>query len=348
MKVGIVTVYNSLNCGSFLQSYALQTILEQMGYEAFFVDAKTRKPLKVTVAKAINALKKFDFSLCIYLFQEYFSYYRALKLLNVDHNTLDNKETYYVLGSDEIWNVKRLQMKEFPIFWGEGLPLDRCISYAPSINNSKADDFYDISSFQHNIRQLHAVSVRDNISYSELKKIFPELGISICCDPTVLLEKKDYDVLDKHIGQGEFVFVYDYDRKREKENEAIIRFANEKGLKLVIMGEQSWGDVRIPRDPYSFISLIRSAKYVITGTFHGTMFSILNGKQFASIARTNKKIYEILDEYGLSDRVFDQDGNKTLTEILDTPYDLSKVKEILEIKKHRGKAFLQEALKMEK
>ena len=348
MKIGIVTVYNSLNCGSFLQSYALQTILNRMGYDAYFVDAKTRKPLKITVAKVMNALKKFDISLCIYFLKEYISYYKAHKLLNIGMGPSDHGETYYILGSDEIWNVKRTQMKMFPIFWGEGLPLDKCISYAPSINNSKAEDFYNIPSFLNNIGKLHAVSVRDNISHREMKKVFPGVQISVCCDPTVLLEREDYDMLDTIAAENEYVFVYDYDRKREKENKAIIEFAKARGLKLIVMGEQSWGDVRVPRDPYSFISFIRNAKYVITGTFHGTMFSILNGKQFASIARANNKIYEILGEYSLSDRIYDQDGEKTLAEILDTPYDLAKVNELLETKRQQGKAFLQEALKVEK
>jgi hypothetical protein len=31
MKVGIVTVYKSENCGSYLQAWALKTTLERMG-----------------------------------------------------------------------------------------------------------------------------------------------------------------------------------------------------------------------------------------------------------------------------------------------------------------------------
>ena len=117
MKIGIVTVYNSLNCGSFLQSYALQTILEQMGYEVFFVDAKTRKPLKVTVAKAINALKRFDFSLCGYLFQEYFSYYKALKLLNKCLAESDAPATYYDVHS--ICKTLKLSAPKFELILNE-------------------------------------------------------------------------------------------------------------------------------------------------------------------------------------------------------------------------------------
>lgn len=37
MKCGIVTVYNSENCGSYLQGYALSRVLENNGHQPFFV-----------------------------------------------------------------------------------------------------------------------------------------------------------------------------------------------------------------------------------------------------------------------------------------------------------------------
>ena len=33
MRVGIVTIYNSQNCGSFLQSLALLTYVKELGYD---------------------------------------------------------------------------------------------------------------------------------------------------------------------------------------------------------------------------------------------------------------------------------------------------------------------------
>ena len=32
-KVGIITFHNSYNCGSMLESYAIQTVLFQLGYD---------------------------------------------------------------------------------------------------------------------------------------------------------------------------------------------------------------------------------------------------------------------------------------------------------------------------
>ena len=40
-KIGIITFHNSYNCGSMMQTYALQTILEKNGYKPEIVDYYT-------------------------------------------------------------------------------------------------------------------------------------------------------------------------------------------------------------------------------------------------------------------------------------------------------------------
>ena len=41
MKIGIVTVYDSANFGSYLQSYALHLVLSEMGHEVYFISNPT-------------------------------------------------------------------------------------------------------------------------------------------------------------------------------------------------------------------------------------------------------------------------------------------------------------------
>ena len=346
--VGIITVYNSLNCGSFLQSYALQTILEKNGFQAYLVDTKTRKPGKVTVAKIINALKKADAGLAVYLTREFMSYQKAVKQLHIMPLEEAKKRCdAFILGSDEIWNVKRTQMKKYPIFWGDGLDLSKTISYAPSVNNSKAEDLLEVPHFQDNVAALRAVSVRDKASVREIQKLLPDKEVTLCCDPTVLLEEKDYTALQSPVSVKDYLFVYDYDRIQQAEKESILQYAREAGLKLVIMGEQNWGDLRVPRDPYTFLSMMKNAACVVSGTFHGTLFAILNGKPLAAMARSNHKIYEILDEYGMSDRVFTAGEGRPLKEILGQKVDRDMVLEKLSRRRADGLAFLLKALDAE-
>ena len=42
MKIGIVTVYDGLNYGSFLQAYAMKRFLEDKGHEVLFMAEQDR------------------------------------------------------------------------------------------------------------------------------------------------------------------------------------------------------------------------------------------------------------------------------------------------------------------
>lgn len=56
------------------------------------------------------------------------------------------------------------------------------------------------------------------------------------------------------------------------------------------------GDINLyDVDPFDFIRLIRDAKYVVTDSFHGSVFSILFHKKFMTFysANPNKKIQRI-------------------------------------------------------
>ena len=50
MRVAILTLPLHFNYGGILQAYALQTILERLGHEAFIIE-KEQKPLKINLWK---------------------------------------------------------------------------------------------------------------------------------------------------------------------------------------------------------------------------------------------------------------------------------------------------------
>ena len=65
--------------------------------------------------------------------------------------------------------------------------------------------------------------------------------------------------------------------------------------------------------PNEFLNLIKYAKYVLTSSFHGTVFSILFHKQFLTQTiwgdgSVNERVINLLDQVGLSKRSI---NNKT-------------------------------------
>ena len=46
MRIGILTVYDSANFGSYLQAYALKKVLENLGHKVKFIKFRNEKQLK--------------------------------------------------------------------------------------------------------------------------------------------------------------------------------------------------------------------------------------------------------------------------------------------------------------
>ena len=104
-----------------------------------------------------------------------------------------------------------------------------------------------------------------------------------------------------------YILIYSYDGriKSEKEINSIQLFAKKNNLKIISAGlYQSWCDKNISASPFELLSYVRNAKYVVTDTFHGTVFSIKYNKQFATLIRgSNKqKLSDLLMRFGLESR----------------------------------------------
>ena len=80
----------------------------------------------------------------------------------------------------------------------------------------------------------------------------------------------------------------------------IKRFADFKGKKIIsVCMYNDWCDKNATASPLEFLSLLYHADYIITSTFHGTIFSILFHKKFGVFANGNYKITELLSMVGL-------------------------------------------------
>lgn len=104
----------------------------------------------------------------------------------------------------------------------------------------------------------------------------------------------------------DYVIVYAYSgRITEKEAVAIQAFAHKRGKKTLSIGvRQAFTDEYVCVDPFTMLAYFKNADYVITDTFHGTVFSIKYQIPFATIIReSNKeKLSDLLLRFNLIDR----------------------------------------------
>ena len=300
-KIGIVTVYNSYNYGSILQAKALLQYINMFG-TGVLVKTKARNSFKQGLKEIIRGIQSHNRKRINFEIKRFLFFRRLEKQLSIVSANKANKTCkMFVFGSDEIWNISRKCFRQFPIFWGDGLNGNK-VAYAPSINNTTGEDLEN-GKWKLYLDQFDALSVRDNYSRNVLSKM-TTLPISVVVDPTMLM-KLDYGSFSP-FDKG-YVALYISDNKFDQPKSAIeliSKFAKENSKKTVSLGlwsnwaDSNYVDKKIP--PFYYY---RDADYVITNTFHGTVFAILFKKQFVSFASKNKKVYELMDSVGLAHRI---------------------------------------------
>lgn len=370
MKVGIMSMQRIINYGSFLQAYGLKKIIEELGHDVQFVDYKIEKSLipmnceNESKSSLIYKLKKiammfsFDYRKWrkqqIKLNQtfEYFTKvfreeYLPILGITSELNITPLLDTL-VIGSDEVFNCTQLNSKVgySKQLFGEGKKSKRLISYAASFGNTtieKLNTYQIYDEVAKYLSNFDSISIRDDNSYNIVKTltgIDPQKNI----DPVLLYPFEEID--DIQIDCKDYIIVYAYaDRITKEEAKAIRDFARRKKKKIVTLGfYQPFCDEWFSATPFEVMAYIKNADYVITDTFHGTVFSIKYQKKFGAIIReSNKeKLEDLLNIFELKNHQI-TDLNK-LSEIVDQSVDSDCIIKILRQKQEIALNYLKKEL----
>ncbi len=245
------------------------------------------------------------------------------------------KADSYICGSDQIWN-KALMNNSYDLayFLKFGNSDMTRLAYAPSMGET--DLLKDGRAFLDNINNLDGVYFREAVDSEKLSELTGKDFTSVD-DPTLFLTMQDYEKFESDISNQEpYIFVYTVLRSPLIQN-VITKFSKEKGLRVIDGSTHHYlNGNNIKYDPLcapgDFLSYIRNAEYVVTNSFHGTVFSILYHKKFITVAnkKRNSRIEELLNSLGLQDRlIYDDEYSHIDLESID--YD--SVEEKLELKR---------------
>lgn len=342
--LGIVTVYGSENCGSFLQAYALQHSLQQLQKEVACVQYKfddnpsAMKKFCLTCAKAIL---KGNFSMLSKTIQKRKNFKQAICTLR----TVPASASIdcCVLGSDTVWDVSTSFFNNHhSFFWGLHFQNAKLISYAPSVGFSKQADIEKCDFIRDALSNMSSVSVRDQNS-KELLQPYCDKEIQIVCDPTYLLDRSEYDAIAKPTDLENFLFIYYYGKMPADYKESIQNFAKENGMKTVTFGAANpWCDVVLAYDPLLFLSIYDKADYIITNTFHGTVFSTIYEKRFAVTKNEKPKILDVLRMCGMSDKM--TGCAEDIPAILHSDFDYAVTRQNILQEREKGLQYLKTAI----
>ncbi|MCC8162624.1 MAG: polysaccharide pyruvyl transferase family protein [Lachnospiraceae bacterium] len=322
MKIAVVTVYDGLNYGSYLQAFAMQSCLEALGHEVVFVQRMTEEenlalfttnrpqeacdPLrrlwrfirkKTVLRKQIEKENQY--------YRQQFPLYRKAweRFALVSPEQLDGVDCI-VCGSDEIWNPANPNI-DVPFYtcadFGHDIPK---VAVSVSIGNAQTTDFADCPEAVSALREFSAILVRDRRS-QEIIGDLTGCAAKITCDPTLLVDRELFrNAAEIPAIEGAYMLVYTYGLT-EEESRIIRHFAREHQYRIVsACMDIPVADQVVSASPLAFAGLVSGAACCVTTTFHGTIFSLLFAKRFCSIARY-PKIEELLSETDAREHLWD-------------------------------------------
>lgn len=345
MKCGIVTVYNSENSGSFLQAYAMSRAIKTVGHKAMFIRQGFRghcSTLSTYLKKIIRPLMKGDFCGAKLLRTRRAAFRMACKnhfcIMDVS-----DKADCLVLGSDVIWDLTVPYFRNNnKFFWGTAFGDAKVISYAPSVGFAKEKEFETADFVRGVLSNMSAVSVRDKVS-KRLLQPYCDKEIEIVCDPTYLIDRSEYDAIAKPTDLNKFIFLYCYSKLSASDREAIQTLAKKEGLKTVTFGGANrWCDINLAYDPLLFLSLYDKADYIITDTFHGTVFATIYEKKFAVIKNDKPKVLDVLEMCSMSDKMTCTSAD--IDAILHSDFDYDITRKRIWKERENGLRYLNDAL----
>lgn len=316
MKVCIVTVYNSVNSGSFWQAKALGLYLQKIGTEVYYY--KRKNDLNSSSNKLIQKIKILKALLKdgIDGAQNQIKIYKEFSKLQKEFNIINKKATIYkeidcfILGSDTIWNLESSYFfKNYEIYFGGIFKNTKKITYAASVGNTTYEKFANNYQISQMLADIKYISVRDKETYNIVKKLSID-DVKIVCDPTFLLTKEDYRKIESVPKDEKYIFLYLFSPLSQIQIEELQKFAKEKKLKIINgIKKEAYCDKYITNSPYTFLNYMLYADFVITDTFHGTIFSVNLDKEFISINRQKKKVNDFLIRMNLKDRLINEKDN---------------------------------------
>ena len=355
-KLAIITFHAAYNYGAVLQAYALQEYLSReygdtriVDYHNKDIDKSYAKP---SLSDIIRNPKKSLFKLfqsilykkknarIVQFRKDFLKLTKRYDLNNiVDAN---NEADVFVTGSDQVWNYMIIG-KDTTFFLDFVEKEKLTCSYAASIGVKEIPEAY-VEEYKKALSHVKKISVRETAGVQTLRNIGIE-EVEVMPDPTLLLSKELWEQLSvKPDIKRKYILVY-----KITTSDKMIDFAKELScatkLPLIYIPNDLKsgviGSLKLDVGPREWLGYIRNAEYVVTNSFHGTVFSILFGVKFFSevskkVNPSTSRLLTLLSMFNFEDRIIDRFD----ADMLDKDLPISHISGIcLEQQKHAHQFF---------
>lgn len=327
-KIATITFHRSKNYGAVLQAVALQKAVIGLGYDNDVIDyepkaranmytvidkSSLKSFIKSTIKTVLHPSHAMEINKKNELFKSFLrdNLKQTNSLNKSDLKMLDSQYDKFITGSDQVWNIanNKHDAAYFLDFVSDNM---KCVSYAASFGVNEVEEA-DKEWYVNNLNHFQAILTREQSGADIVYKLIQKKA-SVVLDPVFLLEKKDWDKMKADAYKEKYIFMY-------MPTSRAYTFAKKLSIKTGIpikylcydlvkdKKKDFCGEIIFAASPSDFLSLISSAQYVVSGSFHATAFSIIYNKDFYSDAptKTKTRVSGLLETLGLPERMITSD-----------------------------------------
>lgn len=311
------------NYGALLQYYAIAKYLKSRGLLSYWlrykVDDLTIKKRVKYILETKSLRTYLNYIRCHKDFMQFVDSYLEVsdkEFYSIEElcNNLPEAD-YYITGSDQVW---------------AGTLEANYLRFVPKNQKKIA---YSASFGKDELELNHQKKIKPWLLDFDFISVRESSGVDICntmgvrakhlIDPTFLLSKDQYPIsTDAIIESDRYIYCY-FTNISNSLNEVywsqIVDFATNVGCKIIVTPIQGCerffkNATCVYPSPENWLRYYRDAEFVITNTFHGSVFATIFEKKFLSIlqegysSRQNTRIISILTYLGIESRVYNPSG----------------------------------------
>lgn len=359
--VGIVTLaHNNDNFGGAFQAIALQSAVESLGHTAFLMNVGTVTPQEYGFIKHITDRPKHpiratqdyrrnrDFvPFWKAFFHEDPQGHRSFEAFVKDPTPCD----VCIAGSDQVWSTaaSREPARKAFYFLSFAGPQTARVAYAASFGNADPSD----PSLPELLTPFKAISIREQGAAEIVAKALGR-EVAWVCDPTLLQTAEFWGKVanraTQRMCQHPTLWNAGY-RWKTLARTKKVRKQIAKTLGLTILepyAENLWHSCS--PSPEAWLNEVRHADFVLTNSFHCTIFSILFHRPFlvqalaGKYGAMNERISSLLTRLGLEERILTTDDPDVVHRLMGASIDWDRVEARLASWRDASWQFLKDAL----
>lgn len=366
IKIAVITPFSTGNIGTVLQAFATQTLLNRFGYENAIVDYKWDniespfRPVNLIRRGPVSYLSAIGgYLIRLPKRKKLRAFIAKMKLTEKvkkkDLFRLQSRYDYFIVGSDCVWNVEAFGLESAYL-------LDFVDDSRRKGNFSSSFASNDIPRqyreiFRERLGDFKHLSVREEKG-RELIHDLTGKDATVVLDPTLVLDSGFWTQIAEKSSLNipqDYIFVAEYAVCAEMLEDAVK--LSEKLHCTVICAfppKGKWIKAKtiLSSGPEDFMYLIKHARYVMTDSYHMTIFSINFNVNFITYITNTalpavSKYDSILQYTGLPDRMVYVNRQKKETVDLEklTPINYGPVNEKLEKARKISVSYLENLLR---